>query len=186
MFTTIGTNGNPCADLKSITESLEGFFGADWRFSNLPEFQRTRLLAHLHSCKTCQEHEDVPEDPTKIKRATPLGDVVLILPDEAPTEAHGLLLPTAEQPPTGTVAAVGDRSRFAVGDPVDVEAKIEAYRARNGEMPPLAPVAATYRHNAKVILHRRVMYRKYTGTEIEIDGVKHLIVRDADVLAVLD
>ncbi|NLY24207.1 MAG: co-chaperone GroES [Bacteroidales bacterium] len=31
----------------------------------------------------------------------------------------------------------------------------------------------------------RVLYGKYAGTEIEIDGVQHLIMRQSDILAIL-
>lgn len=31
-----------------------------------------------------------------------------------------------------------------------------------------------------------VLYGKYAGTEIELDGVKYLIMRQSDVLAVID
>lgn len=32
----------------------------------------------------------------------------------------------------------------------------------------------------------RVLYGKYSGTEVKIDGEEHLILREEDVLAVLD
>jgi len=31
-----------------------------------------------------------------------------------------------------------------------------------------------------------VLYSKYSGTEVKIDGVEHLIVREDDVLAIID
>ncbi len=31
----------------------------------------------------------------------------------------------------------------------------------------------------------KVLYGKYAGTEIEIDGVQHLIMRQSDILAIL-
>lgn len=38
----------------------------------------------------------------------------------------------------------------------------------------------------KVKKNDKVMYDKYAGTQIKIDGVEHLIVKMADVLATLD
>jgi chaperonin GroES len=32
----------------------------------------------------------------------------------------------------------------------------------------------------------RVLFGKYSGTEVKIDGVEHLIVREDDILAVID
>lgn len=33
---------------------------------------------------------------------------------------------------------------------------------------------------------QKVLFPKYTGTEIKIDGVDHIIMEDADLLAVVD
>ncbi len=38
----------------------------------------------------------------------------------------------------------------------------------------------------KVKVKDKVMYDKYAGTQIKLDGVEHLIVKMADILAVLD
>ncbi len=38
----------------------------------------------------------------------------------------------------------------------------------------------------KVKENDKVMYDKYAGTQIKIDGVEHLIVKMSDILAILD
>ena len=38
----------------------------------------------------------------------------------------------------------------------------------------------------KVKVKDKVMYDKYAGTQIKLDGVEHLIVKMSDILAVLD
>ena len=38
----------------------------------------------------------------------------------------------------------------------------------------------------KVQAGQKVMYDKYAGTQIKIDGVEHLIVKMADVLAIIE
>ncbi|HAP42611.1 MAG: co-chaperone GroES [Spirochaetes bacterium GWD1_61_31] len=38
----------------------------------------------------------------------------------------------------------------------------------------------------KVKMNDKVMYDKYAGTQIKIDGADHLIVKMADILAILD
>jgi chaperonin GroES len=38
----------------------------------------------------------------------------------------------------------------------------------------------------KVKAGQRIMYDKYAGTQVEIDGVEHLILKIADVIAVIE
>lgn len=89
---------------------------------------------------------------------TPLQDKVLIKPDSTETTTpSGLIIKpdnAQEKATTGTVIAVGNGKVTESGKllPMDVKA---------GD---------------------RVMYGKYTGTEIEIEGVKHLIMSAEDLM----
>ena len=38
----------------------------------------------------------------------------------------------------------------------------------------------------KVSVGQKVMYDKYAGTQIKIDGVEHLIVKMADIIAIVE
>ncbi len=38
----------------------------------------------------------------------------------------------------------------------------------------------------KVAVGQKVMYDKYAGTQVKVDGVEHLILKFADILAVID
>ncbi|MCB1137874.1 MAG: co-chaperone GroES [Leptospiraceae bacterium] len=90
----------------------------------------------------------------------PLSDRVVILPrDEAEDKVGSLYIPDSaqEKPLEGTVEAVGP-------------GKVE-----NGQ-----------RVNPSVKKGDRVLYGKYAGTEIKADGKELLIIRESDILAILD
>ena len=91
----------------------------------------------------------------------PLNDRVLVkrLETEEKT-AGGLYIPDTakEKPSKGQVVAVGPGK---VGD--------------NGERTPLAVKAGD-----------EVLFNKYAGTEVKLDGVDHLVMREEDILAIID
>jgi chaperonin GroES len=90
----------------------------------------------------------------------PLGDRLIVQPlDEEETTASGIVLPDTakEKPQKGKVLAVGDGPRNDEGNriPLDVS---------EGET---------------------VLYSKYGGTEVKVDGDDLLVLRESDVLAVV-
>jgi chaperonin GroES len=89
----------------------------------------------------------------------PLGDRLIVLPlDEEQTTSAGIVLPDTalERPQRGSVVAVGpgERSRDT------------------GEVIPLDVAEGDV-----------VVFSKYGGTEIKIEGDDYLILRESDVLA---
>ena len=91
----------------------------------------------------------------------PLGDRVWVEPIEREeTTASGIILPETakEKPMEGKILAVGPGARDDKGErqPLDVKA---------GD---------------------RVLFAKYAGTEIKHDGTKYLIMRENDLLAVIE
>ena len=90
----------------------------------------------------------------------PLSDRIVIVPrEEAEEKVGSIYIPDSaqEKPLEGTVEAVGPG------------------RVENGE-----------RVSPTVKKGDRVLYGKYAGTEIKADGKEMLIVREADILAILD
>jgi len=90
----------------------------------------------------------------------PMEDRVILKPMEAEEKtAGGIIIPdnAKEKPQKGEVVAVGP------GKVNDKGAKIEM-TLKKGD---------------------KVLYGKYSGTEITIDGQDYLIVRESDVLAVI-
>ena len=90
----------------------------------------------------------------------PMADRVVIEPLEETEEMRGgLYIPDTakEKPQQGTVVAVGPGRRTEQGELIEVELK-------KGD---------------------RILYGKYSGTEVTVDGNEYLIVRESDVLAVL-
>ncbi|HVZ93902.1 MAG TPA: co-chaperone GroES [Phycisphaerales bacterium] len=91
----------------------------------------------------------------------PLEDRVLVKPveKEAKTES-GIYLPESskERPVQGTVVAAGPGKRLDNG--------------KRGEM--------------SVRKGDTVVYGKYAGSEVEIKGVKHLILRESELLGVIE
>ena len=90
----------------------------------------------------------------------PLGDRVVVKPLEAQDRTKsGLVLPDTakEKPQEGKVIAVG------TGRLLD-DGSVKALEIRNGD---------------------RVLYGKYAGTEVSLEGDDYLILREEDVLAVV-
>lgn len=91
----------------------------------------------------------------------PTDDRILVKPSEAQERTrHGIYLPEGakEKPMTGTVLAVGPGK-------LDDHGKRTAPSVKKGDT---------------------VVYGKYAGTEVELEGQKHVIVRESDLLGVLD
>jgi chaperonin GroES len=91
---------------------------------------------------------------------TPLSDRVIIRPLEAEQKtAGGIIIPdnAKEKPQKGEVIAVGSGKIADNGQKIEMSLK-------NGD---------------------KVLYGKYSGTEVSIDGTDYLIMRESDVLAVL-
>jgi len=92
-------------------------------------------------------------------KLTPLGDRLIVKPvEEEETTASGIVLPDTakEKPQRGKVLAVGDGKWDDDGEkriPLDVDEGDE------------------------------VLYSKYGGTEISVDGEDLLVLRESDVLA---
>jgi chaperonin GroES len=88
----------------------------------------------------------------------PLGDRVLVRPmEEEETTASGIVLPDTakEKPQKGEVLAVGDGK-------LDDDGKRVKLDVSKGD---------------------EVLYSKYGGTEITVDGEELLVLRESDVLA---
>jgi chaperonin GroES len=91
----------------------------------------------------------------------PLGDRILVEPvEKEETIAGGLLLPETakEKPQQGRVLAAGAGRRDDDGKRIEMDVK-------NGDL---------------------VLFAKYAGTEVKIDGKKLLIMKETDILGVLE
>jgi chaperonin GroES len=91
----------------------------------------------------------------------PLGDRLLVKPlEEEEVTAGGIVLPETakEKPQKGEVLAVGPGSRDDSGNRVPMEIS-------KGD---------------------KVLFAKYGGTEIKINGDKLLILRESDILALFE
>jgi chaperonin GroES len=91
----------------------------------------------------------------------PLADRLVVEPlEQEEVTAGGIILPETakEKPQQGTVLAAGPGRMDEDGKRVAMELKV-------GD---------------------RVLYAKYSGTEIKLDGKKVLILRESDILAVVE
>ena len=90
----------------------------------------------------------------------PLGDriIVEVLEDEEVTSS-GIVLPdtASEKPQEGSVLAVGPGRVLDNGKRVDMEVK-------SGDT---------------------VLFAKYAGTEVKLDGEDYLVIRESDLLAIV-
>ena len=91
---------------------------------------------------------------------TPLGDRVIVKPN-APQEKTkgGIILPDTaqEKPMEGEIVAVGSGKTDDAGKKVAMDLKV-------GD---------------------KVLYGKYSGTEVKINDVEYLIMRESDVYAII-
>jgi len=91
----------------------------------------------------------------------PLQDRILVKRiDEEETTKGGIIIPDSakEKPQEGKVIAVG---KGKIGD----DGKVTPLDVKKGD---------------------RVLFSKYSGTEVNIDGEEHLIIREDDVLGVME
>ncbi|MBU1598721.1 co-chaperone GroES [bacterium] len=91
----------------------------------------------------------------------PLGDHILVKPEETgEAKKGGIIIPDTakEKPQEGVVIAVGSGKR-----------------TEDGEVQPL-----------EVKKGDKILFSKYGGTEIKIDGEDHLIMREDDVLGIIE
>ena len=91
---------------------------------------------------------------------TPLEDRVVIKPtEEAETMRGGLYIPDTakEKPQQGEIVAVGP-GRFEDGKRVPLDVQVG----------------------------NRVLYGKYSGTEVTVEGDSLLILRESDILAIIN
>lgn len=89
----------------------------------------------------------------------PLGDRVVVKPiEQEETTAGGIVLPDTakEKPQHGEVLAIGNGKLLDNGERVALDVKV-------GD---------------------KVLYAKYGGTEIKLDGDTYLIMRESDILAI--
>ena len=103
---------------------------------------------------------------TKTKKAkkttvTPLDDRIVVLPDTAEDKTEsGIYLPEAakEKPQTGKVVAAGPGALTDTGERATLSVK-------KGDT---------------------VLFGKYSGSEVDIDGVEHKIMRESELLAIIE
>ena len=91
----------------------------------------------------------------------PLGGRVIVEPTEQEEmTAGGIILPETakEKPQEGKILAAGPGDRDEDGERIPMEVQI-------GD---------------------KVLYAKYSGTEVKMDGKKLLILRESDILAVIE
>jgi len=93
-------------------------------------------------------------------KVKPLADRVLVKPyEEEEVKKGGIIIPDTakEKPQQGEVIAVGPGKVTESGQKVTMEVK-------KGD---------------------KILYGKYSGTEVTVDGEEYLIMRESDILAVI-
>jgi chaperonin GroES len=91
----------------------------------------------------------------------PLGDRLLVKPKPSEeTTKSGIVLPDSaqEKPQEGTVISTGPGGK-------DDNGKIVVMEVKKGDV---------------------VLYSKYSGTEVKIEEKEHLIIKESDVLAIVE
>ena len=91
----------------------------------------------------------------------PLGDRVLLQPlEQKETKKGGIIIPDTakEKPSEGKVIAVGKGK-------VTDDGKVHPLDVKKGD---------------------RVLFSKYAGTEVQVEGDEHIIIREDDVLGIVE
>jgi chaperonin GroES len=91
----------------------------------------------------------------------PLGDRVVVKPSEQEeVTSSGIFLPETakEKPQQGKIIATGPGARKETGERIAMDVKVDD----------------------------TVLYAKYAGTSIKLDGQEYLILKESDILAVVD
>jgi chaperonin GroES len=91
----------------------------------------------------------------------PLHDRILVRrEEEKETKKGGIIIPDSarEKPQQGTVIAVGNGKVMEDGKKVSLDVKA----------------------------HDRILFGKYSGSEVKIDNEEYLIMKEEDVLAILE
>lgn len=91
----------------------------------------------------------------------PLGDRVVVQPSEQDEQtASGIFLPETakEKPQQGEIIAAGPGGRKENGERIALDVKV-------GD---------------------KVLYARYSGTTIKLDGKEYLILKESDILAVVE
>ena len=94
-------------------------------------------------------------------KVRPLQDRILVLRiEEEETSAGGIIIPDSakEKPSEGKVIAVGNGK-------VKEDGTLQPLDVKKGD---------------------RILFSKYAGTEINVDGEEHIIIREDDVLGVCE
>ncbi|OGC57181.1 co-chaperone GroES [candidate division WWE3 bacterium RIFCSPLOWO2_12_FULL_36_10] len=98
---------------------------------------------------------------TAKEKIKPLADYLMIEPlEQETTLPSGIILPDTakEKPQKGRIIATGKGKKNEKGEIVSLEVKV-------GDV---------------------VMYKKWGGTEVKLDGKEYLLVREEDVLAIVE
>ena len=91
----------------------------------------------------------------------PLGDRVVVKPiEQDEITAGGIMLPDTakEKPQEGKILAVGPGNRNDAGERIPLDVAVDDI----------------------------VLYAKYAGTEIKLEGEKILVLRESDILAIVE
>ena len=98
---------------------------------------------------------------TELMKIRPLGDRILVKRiEEEDKTSGGIIIPDSakEKPQEGKVIAVGKGRRLDDG-------KLHRLDVKRGD---------------------RLLFGKYAGTEVTVEGEEHLIIREDDVLGIMD
>lgn len=91
----------------------------------------------------------------------PLGDRVVVKPSEQDEQtSSGIFLPETakEKPQQGKIVAAGPGGRKESGERIELDVKVDD----------------------------TVLYAKYAGTSIKLDGQEYLILKEGDILAIVE
>ena len=91
----------------------------------------------------------------------PLGDRIVVKPiEQDEITAGGIMLPDTakEKPQEGVILAIGPGTRNDAGVRVELDVAVDDI----------------------------VLYAKYAGTEIKLEGEKVLVLRESDILAIVE
>jgi chaperonin GroES len=121
---------------------------------------KEKPIEEKQEVKTEVTQQDIQRKEEVSMQITPLGDRILVKPLEAEEKTKGgIILPDTakEKPQEGRVVAVGKGKTSDDG-------KVQPLEVKPGD---------------------KILYGKYSGTEIKLEDEEHLIIKEEDVLAII-
>lgn len=124
-------------------------------------------------------------NPIKVNQLEPLADRIFVLPDEDNNIQSGIIIPdnAKEKAQIGTVISVGIGTHATLLGDFDAKKDLIDKMGEQAFTFFQTLIESLVLVKTELIPGDRILFGKYAGQEIEIDGKKYLVMRESDVIS---